>query len=67
MLARHIRSMVTILSLTALFSICRGSVLTGLDRVDAHGELFRGRRVGIITNHTAYGSDGKYIVDVFHA
>lgn len=66
MFLKYVRSTAIILSLAAI-STCRGSVLTGLDRVGAHAELFRGTRVGIITNHTAYDSDGKYIVDVFRA
>jgi len=67
MLTKHITLTAAILSFTALLSTCRGSALTGLDRVGAHAELFRGKRVGIITNHTAYDSKGKYIVDVFRA
>ena len=39
--------------------------MTGLDRVDLYKEVFEGRRLGIITNHTAYDRDGKFIVDVF--
>ena len=67
MLTKHIKLTAAILSFTALLSTCRGSVLTGLDRVGAHAELFRGKRLGIITNHTAYNSNGRYIVDVFRA
>ena len=40
-------------------------VATGLDRVPEYARWFKGKRVGIITNHTAYTSDGRYIVDVF--
>jgi uncharacterized protein YbbC (DUF1343 family) len=39
--------------------------MTGLDRVDLYKDVFAGRRLGIITNHTAYDSDGRFIVDVF--
>ena len=67
MLTKHITLTAAILSFTALLSTCPGSVRTGLDRVGAHSELFRGKRVGIITNHTGYNSEGKYIVDVFRA
>ncbi len=67
MVVKSIRTKTIILALAGLFSTCRGSVLTGLDRVGAHAEMFRDRRVGIITNHTAYNSNGKYIVDVFRA
>jgi beta-N-acetylhexosaminidase len=41
--------------------------MTGLDRVDLYKEVFEGRRLGIITNHTAYDRDGKFIVDVFRS
>lgn len=37
----------------------------GLDRVTEYSDLFRGKRIGIITNHTGYNSKGKHIVDVF--
>jgi uncharacterized protein YbbC (DUF1343 family) len=40
-------------------------VLTGLDRIAEHESLFSGKRVGIITNHTAYNLDDKHIIDVF--
>ncbi len=43
-------------------------VMTGLDRVAA-GEIewFKGRRIGIITNHTGVTQDGRHIADVFHS
>lgn len=41
------------------------TVLTGLDRVQNYGALFSGKRVGIITNHTAYNRAGKHITDIF--
>jgi uncharacterized protein YbbC (DUF1343 family) len=47
-----------------MLSSCQGSVVTGLDCVGTNKEVFRGKRLGIITNHTAYNSNGKYIVDV---
>jgi len=47
-----------------MLSSCQGSVKTGLDRVGAYKEVFQGKRLGIITNHTAYNSNGKYVVDV---
>ena len=40
-------------------------VLTGLDRVEEHESLFAGQKIGIITNHTAYNSNDKHIIDVF--
>jgi uncharacterized protein YbbC (DUF1343 family) len=54
-----------ILALLVAFSVCQGSVRTGLDRVGAYKEIFQGKRLGIITNHTGYDSDGRFIVDVF--
>jgi uncharacterized protein YbbC (DUF1343 family) len=46
-------------------SACKASVETGLDNIGSYAHLFRGKRVGIITNHTACSRDGRYIVDVF--
>jgi len=40
-------------------------VKTGLDNINSYRHLFEGKRVGIITNHTAYNRSGQYIVDVF--
>ena len=53
-----------ILSIFVMLSSCQGSVMTGLDCVDSYSQVFQGKRVGIITNHTAYNSSGRYIVDV---
>jgi uncharacterized protein YbbC (DUF1343 family) len=57
----------TILIFVVLVSGCEASVRTGLDNIGSYGHLFDGKRVGIITNHTAYNSSGKYIVDVFRS
>jgi len=46
-------------------SSCRALVKPGLDNIASYKHLFEGKRIGIITNHTAYNSDGQYIVDVF--
>ncbi|MEN6335278.1 MAG: DUF1343 domain-containing protein [Phycisphaerales bacterium] len=46
-------------------AVCPAAVRTGLDNVGLHKELFEGKRIGIIANHTSYNSDGKHIVDVF--
>ncbi|MBW8041884.1 MAG: DUF1343 domain-containing protein [Planctomycetes bacterium] len=46
---------------------CKASVKTGLDNIGSYRHLFHGKRLGIITNHTAYNSSGKYIVDVFRS
>lgn len=40
-------------------------VQTGLDRVGEYHQLFKNKRVGIITNHTAYNSNGQHIADIF--
>ena len=44
---------------------CSAAVRTGLDNIGETKDLFRGKRVGIIANHTSYNSQGKYIVEVF--
>jgi uncharacterized protein YbbC (DUF1343 family) len=54
-----------IIVLFIMMANCYGSVKTGLDRVGAYKDVFEGRRLGIIANHTAYDRDGKFIVDVF--
>ncbi len=43
------------------------NVRVGLDRLDEFKELFAGKRVGIITNHTAYNSKNQHITKVFLA
>ena len=55
----------TILIFVVLVSGCEASVKTGLDNINSYRHLFDGKRVGIITNHTAYNSSGQYIIDVF--
>jgi uncharacterized protein YbbC (DUF1343 family) len=50
-----------------LASGCEASVKTGLDNVSSYRHLFEGKRVGIITNHTAYNSRGQHIMDVFRS
>lgn len=46
---------------------CKSAVKTGLDNVSDYEHLFKNKRVGIVTNHTAYDSTGKHIVDIFTA
>ncbi|MCL5282699.1 MAG: DUF1343 domain-containing protein [Planctomycetes bacterium] len=59
---------VTCTLLTAWLAVaCPAAVRTGLDNIGAHTDLFKGKRLGIIANHTSYNSEGKYIVDVFRA
>lgn len=54
-----------ILTLTMSLGACCAGVKTGLDNIASCEQLFRGKRVGIITNHTACNSDGRHITDVF--
>jgi uncharacterized protein YbbC (DUF1343 family) len=56
-----------ILIFVILVSVCDASVKTGLDNIGSYRHLFEGKRVGIITNHTAYNSRGRHIMDVFRA
>jgi uncharacterized protein YbbC (DUF1343 family) len=56
---------IMILGSLVMLSSCYGSVKTGLDRVSEYKELFQGKRLGIIANHTAYDRSGRFIVDVF--
>jgi len=41
-------------------------VLTGLDRVDEYDELFNNKKIGIITNHTAYNIQNQHISKIFN-
>ena len=58
---------ISLLTILVMLSCCRGAVMTGLNRVGLYNEVFEGRRLGIVTNHTAYDSDGRFIVDVFRS
>ncbi len=40
-------------------------VKTGLDRVGEYSDLFKDKRIGIVTNHTAYNSQQKHVIDIF--
>ena len=62
--AKSIRMGIVAVLLTA-FSLCHGAVKTGLDRVGEFRQAFEGKRLGIVTNNTAYDSQGRFIVDVF--
>jgi len=55
------------MALSMMLSCCYGSVKTGLDRAGQYKNLFEGKRLGIIANHTAYDSKGRFIVDVFRS
>ncbi len=56
---------VTAVALSAIG--CDAAVRTGLDNVHLHESLFGGKRVGIVTNHTAYDRAERHIVEVFRA
>ena len=58
---------ISIFIIFVMLSYCRGAVMTGLDRVDSYKEVFEGKRLGLITNHTAYDRQGRFIVDVFRS
>ncbi len=46
-------------------SVCQ--VKTGADLlIEKHFELIEGKRVGLVTNHSALLSNGKHLVDVLH-
>ncbi len=58
------------LPLLVVLSNCDGMhprVETGLDRLGAVHQALRGKRVGIITNHTGYNRAGRHIVDLVTA
>jgi uncharacterized protein YbbC (DUF1343 family) len=57
-----------ILILLSLFLYCsthNQQVKTGLDRIHEFESLFEGKRLGIITNHTARNSQGRHISAIF--
>ena len=56
---------ISILGSLVLLSFCNGAVKTGLDRVGEYQNVFEGKRLGIIANHTAYDRNGRFVVDVF--
>ncbi len=41
------------------------NVKTGLDNIEEYLNLLTGKRIGIITNHTAYNVENQHIIDVF--
>jgi uncharacterized protein YbbC (DUF1343 family) len=59
--------MTSILFASLLSVTCPAAVRTGLDSVGSYKDLFQGKRLGIIANHTSYNSEGKYVVDVLRA
>jgi len=64
---------IIVFAIIGLFSIqfCIGmekdQVLSGLDIVEKdHFQQFKGKKIGLICNHTSIDKDGKHIVDLFH-
>ncbi len=58
---------ICIVATTWFATASSAAVRTGLDNLGTHRDLFQGKRLGIIANHTSYNSEGKYIVDTFRA
>lgn len=55
-----------LLGLLAVAPSCGSDqVRTGLDRIEDYRHLFENKRIGIVTNHTAYSRDGRHIIDIF--
>ncbi|MEN6426683.1 MAG: DUF1343 domain-containing protein [Phycisphaerales bacterium] len=54
-----------VVAMVWLVAACPAAVRTGVDSIDAHADLFAGKRVGIVANHTSYNGQGRHIVDVF--
>ncbi len=54
-----------LISVLFLFVFCKNSLQTGLDQVGAYSSLFKGKRIGIVTNHTAVNNNGVHISKIF--
>jgi len=61
---KSVRAVCIVIVLSAAAQV-GAAVRSGLDEVGAHRELFAGKRVGIIANHTSCNSRGQFVVDVF--
>lgn len=61
---KRTKTIVLLVSL-AIAPSTRGVVRTGLDNIGRYRHLFEGRRIGVIANHTARDSAGRFIVDIF--
>ena len=57
----------TFIAFMVLIVSCQSAipVKTGLDNINDYKDLFKNKKVGIITNHTAYNSHGLHITDIF--
>lgn len=58
-------SLITILLIGCGNQSNKAIVKTGLDRIAEYESLFIGKKIGIVTNHTAYNSKDKHIIDLF--
>jgi len=61
----ELKKTISFFTVFVMLSCCRGAVMTGLDRAAEYKNVFEGKRLGIITNHTAYDRQGRFVVDVF--
>lgn len=59
--------LIILLSLSFLTAQERSNVKTGADLLfEKHSRLIHGKRIGLITNHTALLSNGKHLADALH-
>ncbi|MBN1508973.1 MAG: DUF1343 domain-containing protein [Sedimentisphaerales bacterium] len=65
--SRQLRLPIVLLIWGWLAGCCSAAMRTGLDNVGESKDLFKGKRVGIIANHTSYNSQRRHIVDVLSA
>ncbi len=61
---RNWYNLLILLMITVVLLSCH-HVETGLDRVHEYSDLFRHKRLGIITNQTAYDRNDRFIVNKF--
>ena len=58
-------SLITFIFIVLRFLLAQtAQVKTGLDNVEQYQSLFKGKKLGLITNHTAYNRQGRHIIDV---
>jgi uncharacterized protein YbbC (DUF1343 family) len=54
-----------VITISMTFCQTKNVVQVGLDQISQYRDLFTGKRIGIITNHTAYNAEGQQITAVF--
>ncbi len=59
--------LISVVFVSGCQSMKKPSITVGLDRVNEFNYLFKGKRIGIIANHTSYDSKGRFIVDIFRS